>query len=432
MSDVHLRVYCNKSEFHAGGGDPDVFLEGPSSTEALRRIKSIKEALESNFLENIIESLADGTAKIDDSKISDATQESLSGLVASITSEVGRALVGLSVMQLCIKSIEPAQSIRLHKASSRSGTFSWKEGVSMRTLDKSYVTPVLRKYHLVSLNADGFMMTRSLAENYPYSPLYKAQLRGARQEWITLVQELEFNNTNAIESLKYFISLLLNAASTLAALGNKAIEIYTLNQRYFADKKSAMNLVLNHSNASDYSARLLEIGMHSLMQAAVDCGSLGSVDLKALSQMRSANKKHGNIGDIEILEDGEIVEAWDAKYGKSYLRDELEEVIEKIVRHEQIKLVGFVTSLEVDRIDEIDKRIEEIESNYAVEIRILSFEQWVDWTFERCIDSGLVKADELARSWGMAYIESLAQKRRHVAPIDEPCESWLRTYISLH
>ena len=35
--------------------------------------------------------------------------------------------------------------------------------------------------------------------------------------------------------------------------------------------------------------------------------------LKPLSQMRSANKKHGNIGDIELLEDRQIVEAWDAK-----------------------------------------------------------------------------------------------------------------------
>ncbi len=37
--------------------------------------------------------------------------------------------------------------------------------------------------------------------------------------------------------------------------------------------------------------------------------------------MRSANKKHGNIGDLEVLEKSNIIEAWDAKYGKAYLRD---------------------------------------------------------------------------------------------------------------
>ena len=30
--------------------------------------------------------------------------------------------------------------------------------------------------------------------------------------------------------------------------------------------------------------------------------------------MRVANKKHGNIGDIELIEDGEIIESWDAKW----------------------------------------------------------------------------------------------------------------------
>lgn len=431
MNDNHLRVYSDRSEFHSAVNEPDVFLEGPSSTEALRRTKSIKDALASAFLENIVESLASGSATIDNTHISEVAQNSLRGLVESITSEVGRALVGLSVMQLCIKAIEPTQSIRLHKSSPRRGSFSWKEGISMRTLDKKYVTPVLRKYDLVKLNADGFMMTRSLAENYPYSPLYKAQLRGAREEWVILVQELETGNTDALESLKYFISLLLNAASNLAVTGTKAVKVYESNITSFADKNSVMKLILNHSDASDYSARLLEIGMHSLMQAAISSGSLGTLDLKPLSQMRSANKKHGNIGDIELLEDGEIVEAWDAKYGKSYLRDELEEATDKLKLHNQVKLVGFVSSMEVDRIDEIEKRIAEIHDVYGVDVRILSFATWVDSIFERCNSSTLINEPELAQHWGRAYIESLAQKRREIAPIDEPCESWLKSFLGL-
>jgi len=86
-------------------------------------------------------------------------------------------------IQLTIKSISPEQSIRLHKGSS-STSFSWKEGISMRVLDKNYITPLLRKYKLLRLNADGFMMTRTLAENYPYSQVYKAAIRGAKKEWL--------------------------------------------------------------------------------------------------------------------------------------------------------------------------------------------------------------------------------------------------------
>jgi hypothetical protein len=431
MNDIHLRVYSDRSEFHSKESDPDVFLEGPSSPEALRRSRNITLAFADGFLQNIIESLTSGAATINESKISENTQNSLRTMVESITSEVGRALVGLSVMQLCIKAIDPTQSIRLHKSSPRYGSFSWKEGVSMRTLDKHYVTPVLRKHKLVSLNADGFMMTRSLAENYPYSPLYKAQLRGAREEWLNLVQELEAGNTDALESLKYFLSLLLNAASNLVELGDKCIREYQLKSNFFDTRKSAMQLLLDHSNSSDYSARLLEIGMHSLIQAAVASGALGACELKPLSQMRSANKKHGNIADIELLADGEIVEAWDAKYGKGYLRDELEEVAEKLGKHDHVRLVGFVSSVKIERIDEIKNRIAEIEATHGVEICICSINTWVDSIFERCGASGLISETELASSWVSAYVESLAQRRRDIAPIDEPCESWLRSCLAL-
>ena len=78
-------------------------------------------------------------------------------LIESVTSEVGRALVGLTILQLCIKSIEPEQNIRLHKGSTNTREFSWRDEISMRSLEKKYITPVLREYELLRLNADGFM-----------------------------------------------------------------------------------------------------------------------------------------------------------------------------------------------------------------------------------------------------------------------------------
>ena len=54
----------------------------------------------------------------------------------------------------------------------------------MRTLDASYSTPFLREYGLLNVNKYGVFMTRSLAENYPYSSFYKAEMRGPFEEWI--------------------------------------------------------------------------------------------------------------------------------------------------------------------------------------------------------------------------------------------------------
>ncbi|GAB4464738.1 MAG: hypothetical protein OHK0037_19040 [Elainellaceae cyanobacterium] len=143
--------------------------------------------------------------------------------------------------------------------------------------------------------------------------------------------------------------------------------------------------------------------------------------------MRLANKKHGNVGDIELIEERQIVEAWDAKYGKLYLRDEIEELSEKLEVHPAIRRVGFVTNLEPERLDELEPRCKEIEEIYEVSIEILTFEEWVEEQFKRVSTEEAASEQELALDWITAYAESLAQLRRDIAPIDEPCYKWLQT-----
>jgi len=377
-TEKHLRIFENRSEYVTDDGKVTIFPEGVISNDAKKRARMIKNEFENGYLEKLIIDLQHGKVTIELNKVSHIAQENIRQLVELLTSEVGRALIGLSVMQLSIKAISPQQCIRLHKASSNKGSFSWVEGVSMRTLDKNYVTPTLRRHDLVRLNADGFMMTRSLAENYPYSSLYKAQLRGARDQWLAIVEELETGKTDPQESLKFLISLLLNAANNLYQESSRLIKSLDANIEKFNTRNDVIKLIRLHADSSDYAARLLEISMHSLLQPAVDCGALGDVLLKPLSQMRSANKKHGNIGDIELLEGSDIIESWDAKYGKSYLREEIEEAAEKISNHSNLQIFGFVTNTKIQRTAEIDKRTIELSSLHGVEFRILEYEDWVE------------------------------------------------------
>ncbi len=423
----HLRVYDNKSEYHAGDGKSEIFQEGAISKEARKRIKQIKDNFKNGFLDSLINDLLTGAKHANKAGLSSEAEKCINSLVDSLTSEVGRALIGLSVMQLCVKSIAPEQNIRLHKGSSNSASFSWVEGISMRTLDKKYVTPTLRKYGLLRLNADGFMMTRSLAENYPYTFLYKANLRGARKEWLTLVEEIEEERTSSIETLKYLLSRLINVATDFSNEADLLIEKSNKYINQCLDRKDAMSILIKHSEQSDYAARLLEINMHALMQVAVESGAFGDIEVKPLSQMRSANKKHGNIGDIELLEDGQIIEAWDAKYGKSYLREEIEEVIEKFQNHDFVKTVGFVTNLEIERLDEIEKRIDDIDQLYSISLKVLPYKEWVDLIYERVLSTEITSELILSQHWLSVYCEYLAQKRRDVAPIDEPCMDWVKS-----
>lgn len=423
--DKFLKIFEDRSEYVTSSGETQEFREGKVSAASKARIKNIKESLEAGFLENIIRDLKHGKTSVQIEELDDEVIENITVMVESLTSEVGRALIGLTVMQLSIKSISPEQNIRLHKGSVNKNSFSWVEGISMRALDKKYVTPILREYNLLKLNADGFMMTRSLAENYPYTKLYKAQLRGARQQWLNIVESIEIGNANPTIALKFLISLLLNKASDF----DDACDALLDEINKFLDRNNTTEEVIavitENIEVSDYAARLMEVAMHSLMQAVISTGVFAAYELKPLSQMRSANKKHGNIGDIELLENSEIVESWDAKYGKNYLRDEIDEVSEKLALHDKVEIVGFVTTDTPVRNDEISTKIRDVKDLYGLDIEIMSFKDWIDWNFGRVQESELATKEELSSMWLLAYAESLAQKRRDIAPIDEPCFDWV-------
>jgi hypothetical protein len=175
----------------------------------------------------------------------------------------------------------------------------------------------------------------------------------------------------------------------------------------------------------------MEIAMHSLMQAIQDLGGLANADLKPLSQMRSANKKHGNVGDIELLENRQIVESWDAKFGKAYLRDEIEELTDKLLDNPEVRIVGFVTSAEPEHLDELEARMRDIEGQFGVDLRIIPFTLWIEEQVQKTIqDIGITEGD-LSSAWLRAFVESIAQKRRRIAPVDEPCYRWLEVLKSI-
>ena len=203
-----LEVYLNRSVLVERDGDERLFLEGTPTPEAKARLEKIKSELAGGFLKNTVTHCIDPTASMP--VLKPAHEKILKDLVSSVTSEVGRAIIGLTILQLCVKAITPQQSIRLHKAGSGGANFSWREGIPMRVLDKNYITPVLRETGLLMLNADGFMMTRSLAENYPYSILYKAAIRGARQEWLEIVEAVENDELEALPALQNMIRFLIN------------------------------------------------------------------------------------------------------------------------------------------------------------------------------------------------------------------------------
>ncbi len=138
MPEHYLKIYKDKSVSVREDGTCEIFLEGSQSSEAARRAADINQKLNSGYLDNLISGLVDGTIPFDITAVPESLQQNLRDLVCSVTSEVGRALIGLSFLQLTIKTLAPEQCIRLHKGGKSANIFSWTEGISMRTIDNKY------------------------------------------------------------------------------------------------------------------------------------------------------------------------------------------------------------------------------------------------------------------------------------------------------
>ncbi|MCR5077964.1 MAG: hypothetical protein K6A82_08010 [Prevotella sp.] len=413
--DLHLDVYTDRSIFYYNG-KATVFEEGKQSVGAQKRYKKVTEELTKGYLEDLYKVCG----QIDTSSLDESTKSLLTTLVDGITSETGRALAGLTFLQITIKSIVPEQSVRLHKGSSRSGSFSWKEGISLRTIDSTFITPFLREKKLLNMNKYGFMMTRSLAENYPYSQLYKAEMRGPFGTWIKIIDLIENTSLDFKALLAYLMSLLINRSAHFKELSDSVLnKLNVLSKDYSYEEVE--NLLIGFCSSTQYSARAFEVVIHGFMQAYVENG-LTDLSLAPMSQMRSANKKYGNIGDIELKDGPIIMEAWDAKYGKSYLYDELNELQDKLLQKPGVKIAGFIVNDFLDLKDEIKEKSDDVSAMTGTEIQLFTFRDWTKYKL-KSVSNTMVQ--QMGMDWLKAVVETFALKRLDIAPIDEPCEKWL-------
>src|ERR1017187_8976043 len=217
---------------------------------------------------------------------------------------------------------------------------------------------------------------------------------------------VEFNKVNPATALKQLVTMLFNRSDIFNKDSELAMKAVNTVAGKLENLNQATKFIRSFVDSSTYAARLFEIAMHSLFQVLEDHEAFEDGFLKKLSQMRSANKKHGNIGDIEITggkrDSLHILESWDAKYGKAYLRDEMEELHEKLQEHPEVKLAAFVVDQNPNLKPEIKKRIEELEQNHNVRIEIVEFDDWVSRQAKRIS----LPAKQTANLWLIAFAES--------------------------
>jgi hypothetical protein len=300
----------------------------------------------------------------------------------------------------------------------------------MRTIDSTYVAPALRERDLLRVNADGVMMTRSLAENYPYSKQYKANIRGAQEQWGDMIEALEdeANPVSPKETLEYMIVTLANRGERAEETYERALELVETFVSGDPSPEEVKQVIDIHLSKSKHSARIYEVALHALTQVLEDNNLLDG-RLKPLTQMRSADKKHGNIADIEVVDPGDefsIREAYDAKYGKSHLMNELYEIHGKLERHPETESVAFVTSSKPTINNDIEEQIVALEEEFDATLTVMSFNEF--WQRYR---NQLEERGVDVTEWLEAYTETLCQKRRERAPVNEPTRQWVGELVDI-
>ena len=90
----------HRSEYIPSSGDIQKFKEGKVSPDSRTRMKHIKDSFEAGFLDKVIFNLKHGKITIPIAELDQENIDNITVMVESVTSEVGRALVGLMVMQL--------------------------------------------------------------------------------------------------------------------------------------------------------------------------------------------------------------------------------------------------------------------------------------------------------------------------------------------
>ena len=246
--------------------------------------------------------------------------------------------------------------------------------------------------------------------------------------WFDIIESVEHDVMDPHMALCYLTILLKNRSDNFSKLVDRALELLpTTDNLSFND---IQKLIGRFYTETDYSARAFEIAIHSFMQAIYEVipNTRAGTELRPISQMRNANKKSGSVGDIEIVEGDIIVEAWDAKFMKPGIRDEIEELGEKLYVQPNVVKAGFIGEQPFHMDEDTKRRMEELSSIYNVDIQALSMESWLSY------EMGPITRDvknQIAHAWIRALVESLGQKRREIAPINEPCEIWLNTIIKL-
>lgn len=241
------------------------------------------------------------------------------------------------------KALYPEQDIRNHKS-------EYENGFSARGVDTKVTVPFLQKMGL-PYNVETHWLSQTLSFAAPFLPesILKTVPKKAGVDLIITANLIQ--NAGSIERVKKIVVLILEKMIEERNKGNIPL---TKPKNLSIDQ--VMELLHRHFSASyDKNApRLPQIAIYAIYQCLMkDVDRYATFELKPLERMKTANRKSGSVGDIDLWKDGRPIEAVEIKYEVSVGVAHVSEAIQK-VKSESVERYFILSTAKPNPDDEAE------------------------------------------------------------------------------
>lgn len=262
---------------------------------------------------------------------------------------------GAALTLAIYKVLHPEQDIRNHKA-------EYENGFSARGIDTKVTVPFLEK-HGLPYNVESHWLSQTLSFAGPFTPdlELKTVPKKAGPALVSTVNMIQ--NADSEERIRMIIVLILEK---MIEERNKGDIPLTKPKNLSIDK--IIELLFAHFNThyQKNAPRLPQIAIYSMYMCLKDeIKRYEHFELLPLERMKTANRKSGTIGDIDLKYDNRPIEAAEIKYEISINKAHVTEAMQK-VKSESVERYFILSTAGIDRndIDEINKlKINFLKSN---------------------------------------------------------------------
>ncbi|WP_456111827.1 hypothetical protein [Roseburia inulinivorans] len=299
----------------------------------------------------------------------ESKKDDISDLIATIGESDSKVIIelantkhacrGAAITLAIYKILHPEQDIRSHKA-------EYDNGFSARGVDHNVTVPFLIQKGL-PYNVDTHWLSQTLSYSQPYTPdvILKTVPKKAGSDFIITANLIQ--DADSTERVKKITTLILEKMIEERNKGNIPL---TKPKNLSIDQ--IMEILHKQFSASyeKNAPRLPQIAVYAIYKCLMnDVDRYSGFELKPLERMKTANRKSGTVGDIDLWENGRPIEAVEIKYEIAVGISHVSEAIQK-VQTESVERYFILSTAkpDFDEWDDVQNLISDFRKSNGCEI----------------------------------------------------------------